>query len=370
MKKAFAITRTEKIKAWSTLAKSVGHNLRTSADDRQHINPNSEPNRVLVGSENWLSEWKEQVEGMHLRKLAQGCNHTLAREFFFGTSPEWAASRSKAQIDAWAEANIQWVKKRFGAENVKFAILHLDEQTPHIACYVVGVKKDPKNRGNGWTLSDSALKLGGNKNQLSILQDEYAEAMKPFELERGLKNSKAKHKTTSQWIKEQKALETAIAEFREPIKYPSPPKPTMSDRLDVEGYGKKIAKETAKTIFQQMKPYKEGFIKQNKAFEEQKRELSRLSQTLEQLKPLAEAFKQLLSTLLGKEVELNTIKGQTDANAAFLALLELIKPKKEQKTALESDFSPITTEDSSEKVGVRVVPGRRPQAPHPRSLAP
>lgn len=45
----FAIVRTIKHKAWSALAKSVGHTLRTSADDRQHLNPAAPAPRVLHG---------------------------------------------------------------------------------------------------------------------------------------------------------------------------------------------------------------------------------------------------------------------------------------------------------------------------------
>ena len=95
----FAICRTEKIKSWSTLTKSVGHNLRTSADTRAHLNASApEPLRVLCGSPDWVGSWRTQVNGMHLRQLAQGQSHTLAREFFLGMSPEWAEGKSQIEI--------------------------------------------------------------------------------------------------------------------------------------------------------------------------------------------------------------------------------------------------------------------------------
>ena len=115
MKPTYAICRTEKVKTWGSLSKSVGHNLRTSNEDRSHLRPGmKEPMRVLVGDASWVDSWKEQVEGMHLRKLQQGQTHTLAREFFLGMSPEWAEGKSKREIDAWAQANIDWLQHRGG----------------------------------------------------------------------------------------------------------------------------------------------------------------------------------------------------------------------------------------------------------------
>ena len=117
MKPNFAICRTEKIKNWSTLGKSVGHNIRTSNEDRSHLRPGmKEPMRVLLGETDWVEEWTKQVNGMHLRKLQQGQAHTLAREFFLGMSPDWSEGKTKHEIDAWATANIDWLKHRFGAE--------------------------------------------------------------------------------------------------------------------------------------------------------------------------------------------------------------------------------------------------------------
>ena len=199
----FAICRTEKIKSWSSLTKSVGHNLRTGADERPHLNASApDPLRVLCGAPDWVAAWRTDVTGMHLRQLAQGQSHTLAREFFLGMSPEWAEGKSPADIDAWAEANVEWLRARFGADRVRLAVLHLDEQTPHLAAYVVPLAADTNragqvrtDRGNGWTLSDRVLGLGGGKDALVKLQDEYAAAMKRFALERGRRNSKAKHQT-------------------------------------------------------------------------------------------------------------------------------------------------------------------------------
>ena len=104
-----------------------------------------------------------------------GTSHTIAREFILTTSPEFFEASSKKETEDWITENIDWLRNRFGNERVKFACVHFDEQTPHISAYIVGIKEDknrkgePNKRGNGWTLSDSSIGLGGGKNELEIL---------------------------------------------------------------------------------------------------------------------------------------------------------------------------------------------------------
>jgi hypothetical protein len=309
----FAICRTEKIKSWSSLTKSVGHNLRTSADTRPHLNASApEPLRVLCGSPDWLASWRTQVKGMHLRRLAQGQSHTLAREFFLGMSPEWAEGKSQADIDAWAEANVQWLRARFGAERLRLAVLHLDEQTPHLAAYVVGLAADTKrggetrtDRGNGWTLSDRVLGLGGGKEALVKLQDEYATAMERFALERGRRNSKAKHQTVAEWRR-------LMAEPMAGITVPKPPDATLADRIDIETYGKRVAKAAAQEVYQQFKPMQ----MQAKEVPKLRRQVAALLAEVAKLQPLIDIYRgqkdffaKALARLLGFAPDLTTQQG-------------------------------------------------------------
>jgi hypothetical protein len=357
-KDQFAICRTIKIKSWATLTKSVGHNLRTSADDRQHLAKVPEPLRILAGDPDWIDGWKADVNGMHLRRLAMGQTHTLARELFLGMSPEWAKTKTKKEIDTWAEANIAWLNERFGKERLKLAVLHLDEQTPHIAAYVVPLKADPKasERGSGWTLSDSSLGLGGNKAALSKLQDEYAEAMKSFGLRRGLKGAKATHQRTAQW-KGQMA-----APFDPPIVVPPIEKPTLSDRIDIEAYGKRVGNAAAKAVYQQMKPYRQQAVVQAKQLKTQGEELHKLRTMVEQLQPLADMLKALLEAVLGRPIALNTVKGQQEAMQAAKTMMATFGPRAEPPVAPSPPAEPAPRIDTSRSIRS---PNRKPRAPRP-----
>ena len=311
----FAICRTEKIKSWAVLAKSVGHNARTSADDRPHLVQKlgeqpawADPGlHVLAGAIGWHKAWQTEVETMHLRKLAQGQAHTLAREFFLGASPEFFAGKSRGDVDAWATANMDWLTSKFGAERVKFAALHLDEQSPHLAVYVVPLKRDPKGRGNGWTLSDNALGLGGNKAALVELQTDYAQAMERFALHRGVRGSKATHQTVAAWRKR-------VARPLPATRVPTPPQATLADRIDIDGYGRKVAKSAAEEVFRQFRPMRE----QAESVPTLRHQLAKLLAELAQLRPLIDAYKRrqdvfakALAMLIGFAPDLDSQHGMT-----------------------------------------------------------
>jgi hypothetical protein len=316
-KKTYAILRTEKVKSWASLGKSVGHNMRTSGDARSHLAKNfAEPIRVLAGDPAWQKPWRKEVGAMWLPGLKQGDRHTLAREFFLGASPEFFVGKDAAAVSEWATENVAWLVDRFGADRVKLAVLHFDEQSPHVAAYVVPLKADANragvvntSRGNGWTLSDTALGLGGNKSDLVKLQDDYAARMQRFGLERGERGSKADHQTIRQWLAQMRAT------LPDQIPFPKPLAATLADRLDINGYGERVAKAAALEVHRKMQPaYRQA--KKVPALEAQ---IKRQAGLIEWLRTATEALKQALGALLGVSVDLDTPQGIQALQEAVLA---------------------------------------------------
>lgn len=316
MKKLYAICRTEKIKAWSSLGKSVGHNLRTSNDTRSHLAKNhSEPIRVLTGDPAWEKDWRKQVKSMWLPGLKQGDRHTLAREFFLGASPEYFENKTPAQVVQWAEANVEWLRERFGADRVKLAVLHLDEQSPHIAAYIVPLKADTNRagvvnttRGNGWTLSDQAIGLGGSSACLVKLQDDYAAAMKRFGLERGEPGSKAEHQTIKQWLKQLNAELPKIT-------YHAPEAPKPRDFLNIKAYAKRVAKAAALSVYGQMKTA----YTQAKRIPDLERQIKRQAGMIDHLTMARDGLKRALAAILGTEASLDSVEGLEALKTAVIA---------------------------------------------------
>ena len=94
--------------------------------------------------------------------------------------------------NAWIKANVEFVSEEYGKENIVRFTLHLDEKTPHLHVITVPLTKDGRL---------SAKEVMGSKKELSLRQDRYAEAMKNFGLERGIKATGIKHEDANDYYK-------------------------------------------------------------------------------------------------------------------------------------------------------------------------
>ena len=185
MAKNYAICRVEKRSDLKQVGRSEGHNLR--AFETAHADPKADAPRILFGSKGLTTQLRSVLPEKR-RKDA-----VLAFEVFLGASPDWFETQSPAQVEAWAEANIAFLKQRFG-KNLMQVVLHTDEQTPHLHAYCHPVQEDG---------SLSYFKMLGSPKLLSELQTDYATAMKPLGLRRGLRGAKATHSDTKRWRAEQ-----------------------------------------------------------------------------------------------------------------------------------------------------------------------
>ncbi|WP_181309070.1 MobV family relaxase [Rufibacter sp. XAAS-G3-1] len=138
-----------------------------------------------------------------------------------------------ARFKQWQQTNFDFVAREFGEANIMRFTLHLDEKTPHIHAVVVPLTEDGRL---------SAKDLMGNKKSLSLQQDRYAEAMEPFELSRGVRDSKARH-TGEGWYLEH------LKEARESQNKAAVPEFTFKDRLSPEKYVEGV--KTSLTALQQ-----------------------------------------------------------------------------------------------------------------------
>lgn len=104
--------------------------------------------------------------------------------------------------------------KNLGEENIISAVVHLDEETPHMHLTFIPVVYSKDKYGN------SIRKIGGNdfwkeRNSYMLLQDRFYECIKMngFNLERGKNNPNKTHKTVEE-LKEQ----TNFYEIKEKLK--------------------------------------------------------------------------------------------------------------------------------------------------------
>ncbi len=179
----YAFMSCDKVKTLTHLEGKMKHNYRDIDV------PNADPNdwnkniellasgrvdyikayEAKVGASDYYKNRKVRKDAVKAIEVMMTCSHKDAENI---------------DLEKWKEANADWIKKTFGEDNVVSLVYHGDEATPHIHGIVI-----PMING-----SLNCRQLLGSRQNFKERQDSYAKAMAPFGLERGLKNSKAKHK--------------------------------------------------------------------------------------------------------------------------------------------------------------------------------
>jgi hypothetical protein len=202
----FAILRTKRIKDNVAVGKTLAHNLR-SKYNKNVDESRSNQNEILIDDLCFQNANNENGYSSILEKYYQDLdakqknNSVKALEFVLTASPEFF---KQANLNDWKKAQIEFAKKEFG-DNLKFAVLHNDEKTPHLHL-IVSVEERKihkfKNRyGSGEKEQVSLNARRFNREYLKNLQTRYAEHNKRFGLNRGLRNSKATHRTLKTFYK-------------------------------------------------------------------------------------------------------------------------------------------------------------------------
>lgn len=154
-------------------------------------------NRIIIGSESVTEDVMMYLEGVKVRD-----NSVVAREIILSAGNGFWERLSDKDRERWIETNYNFLKKSFG-DNCVYAVLHMDETTPHIHALIVPVMSNKKGLPH---LNNSFY--FGDKEKLSEWQDRYTEALSSnFQniFKRGIRGSKATHvdlKTYYSLIKE------------------------------------------------------------------------------------------------------------------------------------------------------------------------
>lgn len=192
---AYGICRIQKLKAGS-VGRSAKHTSR--GYDTPNADPTKQHLRIIGSADSPNIPDLETLVRQHIGEQTIRKNAVLAVEFLLTASPEYfrpddparAGYYQQQRLEDFQHSACQWLVNRYGDRIVR-AELHLDESTPHIHAYMVPLDEKGK-------LNCRAL-LGGSRYRLSELQDDFADAMAPLGLERGIKGSKAKHTEISKY---------------------------------------------------------------------------------------------------------------------------------------------------------------------------
>lgn len=197
----YAIFTFEKLKNTSEMVSRYKHNFRVYEDIANVDYSRTESNieYISLNGKDYEQASKDEI----LRMKMYGSDQRIRKDAVLGYEIYMGYSHDseKIPVEKWAEKSLAWLQKTFNpenneihisdkegnekiikADNVKSAVLHMDESTPHIHAYVVPI--DEQGRLN-------AKRYTGERSSLIKLQTSYAQEMKEFGLKRGMEKSNA-----------------------------------------------------------------------------------------------------------------------------------------------------------------------------------
>ncbi len=247
MAKSFAVLHTKKLKTTGEIGGLGKHN------ERERDTPNADPDQLtlnerLAGSGDWMADVQALLDTQERIRT----NANLAVSNLLSASRDWFEAASPAQVEAWRDRSMEWLRDTYGAENVVAAVLHRDETTLHIQAMVVPIDERGKLNASHWL--DGPAKM-------SALQDSYARAVEDLGLVRGVQGSKATHQELQEWYAK--------------VQTPTPAAEIVKQYLEVERPGRIIgnperwAIEQTERIAERLTPALDAALTKATHYEEQ-----------------------------------------------------------------------------------------------------
>ena len=206
----FAVLHAEKC---NTVTKGLGQHI-----DRQRTPSNADPlksilnqNLIRPQSDNLVNDVNNRIAEGYKGKKAIRKDAVKAFRIILSGSHERMKEieQNPRELERWQNANIKFMRQRFGSDNLVRMTLHRDETTPHIHAVVVPITSDGRLSAKDFIDGPKALKQ---------LQTDYAQAMQEFGLSRGRENSAAKHTDVKEYYGRVREQEKVFPEIEIPKK--------------------------------------------------------------------------------------------------------------------------------------------------------
>lgn len=341
------------------------HIERKKADGTEHIPYNIKRSDLTKHNREFIPEAKKTGRTAAIEKRLMAVKRQIDKEgneyerkirkdqvccieIRLSASPEAMAEIiAQGRLIDWCRESVKWAQREHGKENIVSAVLHMDEETPHLHVSLVpvvrgeskkqattkkrlakdkekaateGTEAPKKKRRYKKKADASTLRLCADdimtKSGLKRRQTEYAEAMEQFGLRRGEEGSPARHKELAQYYKEHceemhARLDEVLAELAK-----------VEQLLD----GKDAEIESRDKVIRQ----KEDVISV-KEFEiaEKNREISRQQRELDELRPRIEKEQVRFDTLFtaneyleGVELSADRLLASYDSRESEVARIE------------------------------------------------
>lgn len=279
------------------IQKPKGNDARTTAHIERTVNPaNADSERTHLnkefidfpdGVDNRTQAIQHWIENAGITRKIRENQVRALQVMLSGTHEDMLRIQNEEKIDGWCQSNIEWLQDTFGNENVVSAILHMDEKTPHIHATVVPIVSGERRKAKQEENNDKkkyrkkpkdTVRLCADdvmtRDNLERFQDTYAEKMRKYGLERGIKGSEARHITTPQYYRE---LFAQNEDLKESIGY-----------LEEE---KQEVYEKVRDMYDRKDEAREKFLNLHEYTRQKETEISDLETRLQQLKQNYEPYK-------------------------------------------------------------------------------
>lgn len=185
---AFMVARTEKRKVGSL----AGYQIHVDRKTKNHENKDIDPSRThlnydLVGhkaSTTFKHEFMDYINENKASSRAIRKDAVVMQDWIISSSNDFFENLDESETKQFFEAAVEFFSDKFGAENIRFATVHMDEATPHMHMGIVPMKD---GRLTAKTIFD--------RECLRMIQEELPTHFQSydFDIERGVKESKTEH---------------------------------------------------------------------------------------------------------------------------------------------------------------------------------
>ena len=200
---SYAVARMQKMKS-GNLGGAYRHNERIFEN---HSNKDIDPEKTHLNYEltdrdrsiPYDRQIKQYINDNKISKRALRKDAVLCNEWIITSDKTFFENMSPERIKDFFETAKNFFAERYGNSNIAYAMVHLDESTPHMHLGLVPMQ-------NGKLSSKS---LFGSRDQLKEIQEAFPRYLNEhgYNLQRGESDSKKKHLETAEFKEKQRLLD-------------------------------------------------------------------------------------------------------------------------------------------------------------------
>lgn len=185
---SFAVARMTKLKADNLVGignhdqrKTTNHSNEDIDVSRSHLNYDL----VAGRTDNFKTDIEAYINENKASKRAVRKDAVLVNEWILTSDKDFFEQLDEAETRKYFETAKQYFADNYGDENIRYAVVHMDEKTPHMHMGIVPFDDDKK----------LSAKRIFNREALQRIQEELPQYLKEngFDVERGNKNKERKN---------------------------------------------------------------------------------------------------------------------------------------------------------------------------------